>query len=318
MSPIAVFGETLVDQFDSGPVVGGAPFNVARHLAAFGLAPLMLSAIGEDAAGQAVRAEFDRYGLARDGLQQGARHPTGVVDVQMQPGGGHRFLIREASAWDFIDGRAVAALGAGLRPGGWLYFGTLALRSAVSRATWEALARAHAGPVYLDLNWREGQVSRETACQAMARADVLKLNDEELAMVLAWLGHEGAAPVPGGDAEAGPGGRPAPGVQALMQAFALRTLVVTCGAAGYLAFDAQGCRIAQGRGTRALALVDTVGAGDAFSAVVLAGLVRGWPLAQTLARANGFAGRICEQRGAVPADLAAYATWTAGWGLGAR
>ncbi|QDL36874.1 hypothetical protein EUB48_05895 [Rhodoferax sediminis] len=181
MTRVAVFGEMLVDRFESGPVVGGAPFNVARHLAAFGHAPLMLSAVGVDEHTALVMREFDRYGMRRDGVQITPDHPTGVVDVQTAPDGGHRFSIRFGSAWDFIEETPARAAATALDPAGWLYAGTLALRSPVSRAAAWAVLRSHPGPVYLDLNWREGQVPREVVLQAIDLADVLKVNDEELA-----------------------------------------------------------------------------------------------------------------------------------------
>lgn len=298
---VAVFGEMLVDEFPTGPVVGGAPFNVARHLAAFGHSPLMLSAVGRDATADLVMAEFTRYGMATSGAQLAPRHATGVVDVQMAPDGSHRFHIRRDCAWDVVETGPALAAAAALDPRGWLYSGTLALRSPVSRATGLALMRAHPGPRYLDLNWREGHVTRDVALEALGLADVLKVNEEELAMLCEWLG-----------------GRTAPasvdvGARFVLDRVALRTLLVTCGAVGSVAFGADGMRLAEAPARVVTQLVDTVGAGDSFSAVVLAGLLRGWDMAATLARANEFAGHICEVRGAVPPQLAAYQAWTAGW-----
>ncbi|MDB5872296.1 MAG: fructokinase [Ramlibacter sp.] len=297
----AVFGEMLVDQFATGPVVGGAPFNVARHLAAFGHAPLMLSAVGRDDTAQLVMAEFTRYGMEPDGVQIAPLHPTGVVDVEMAADGGHRFHIRSDCAWDAIEaGPALAAMAA-VEPGGWLYSGTLALRSPVSRATGLALMRGHAGPKYLDLNWREGHVAREVALEAIGLADALKVNEEELAMLCQWLGGQAAA------ASVGEAAR------FVLERVALRLLLVTCGAEGSVAFGSDGARIADAPAKPGVQVVDTVGAGDSFSAVVLAGLLRGWDMGTTLRRANDFAGHICEVRGAVPAQLAAYGPWTESW-----
>jgi fructokinase len=297
---VAVFGEMLVDEFPTGPVVGGAPFNVARHLAAFGHAPLMLSAVGRDATAELVMAEFARYGMAADGVQA-TPLATGVVDVHMAADGGHRFHIRKDCAWDVIETGPALAAAAALDPGGWLYSGTLALRSPMSRAAGLALLRAHAGPKFLDLNWREGHVTREVAMQAMALADVLKVNEEELVMLCEWLGDRTASASV--DAAA----------RFVLEHLALRTLLVTCGATGSVAFGADGTRAAEAPARQGLHLVDTVGAGDSFSAVVLAGLLRGWDMATTLERANEFAGHICEVRGAVPPDLHVYRAWTADW-----
>jgi fructokinase len=302
MSPVAVFGEMLVDQFDSGiAVIGGAPFNVARHLAAFGHAPLMLSAVGQDAAAQLIMSEFERYGMRRDGVQVTPSHPTGVVDVRTDAPGGHQFFIRTGSAWDVIEAAPAHAAMRGLAGDAWLYSGTLALRHAVSRNTGLALLRSHAGPKYLDLNWRAGHVSPDVALQAVGLADVLKVNEEELAMLAGWLGLQGA---PDGIENC---------ANFVLRHLRLKMLLVTRGAAGALAFDSAGQRTGCDGSGREVQLVDTVGAGDAFSAVMLAGELRGWDVATALARATEFAGHICEVRGAVPPDLAAYQDWTASW-----
>ena len=302
MTRIAVFGEMLLDQFASGPVVGGAPFNVARHLAAFGHAPLMISAVGTDAHAQTVLAEMDRYAMQRAGVQVTPEHATGLVDVVMHANGDHQFSIRSNSAWDFIEASHAQTAASSLAPAGYLYAGSLALRSPTSRAAGLGLMHAHQGPIYLDLNWREGQVTQEVALQAIGLADTLKVNDDEFTMLCQWLGIAATAGLPQPDT-----------VRQLLRQLPLNLLVVTCGAEGAFAFDGEGHCIAQGRNTRAIQLVDTVGAGDAFSAVVLAGLLRGWDMETTLQRANTFAGHICETRGAVPVDLAKYQAWTADW-----
>lgn len=300
---ITVIGEMLVDQFDSGPVVGGAPFNVARHLAAFGHAPTMFSAIGADANGQLLLGEMDRYAMSSAGIQRTPHHPTGVVLVQMDSDGSHRFLISAACAWDHIELDPARSVVTPMHGSGWLYAGTLALRSPTTRATQLALMRSHRGPRYLDINWREGHVERDAAMQAVALADVLKLNEEELAMLCRWFG---TAP-PESSTPAAVAGA----ARELYGRLALDLLLVTMGPAGAIAVERNG--VTRCESPRPVHLVDTVGAGDSFSAVVLTGCLRGWNTPRTLERATEFAGRICEVRGAVPASLDSYAAWTAAW-----
>lgn len=301
MTSVAVFGEMLVDQFLFGAVAGGAPFNVARHLAVLGHAPLMLSAVGADANGELLLGEMTRFGMQRHGVQSSHR-PTGSVDVHMAANGDHRFQIQSDSAWDFIEEAPVRAVVAGVESSSWLYAGTLVLRGAVSGATALALMRAHPGHIFIDLNWRENHVPVPLALKALKLADVLKVNAEELAMLCQWLGVPAAA-----------GEAPSVSARKLLQRLPLELLLVTCGAEGALAFDGLGCCLADGRDTRPVVLVDTVGAGDSFSAVVIAGLLRGWDMTTTLARANSFAAHICELRGAVPQDLNDYSRWTTCW-----
>lgn len=303
MNEIAVFGEMLVDRFPGGWVVGGAPFNVARHLAAFGLNPLMLGAIGTDDDGALVQREFERYGMRCSGVQVLQDRATGVVDVHLGADGSHRFVIRPDAAWDHAATEpARAAMDPSSR--GWLYAGTLALRSPVSRRTQLALMREHKGRIFLDINWREGDVDPEVASVAATLAHVIKVNEDELPMLCRWF----SLPQPAaGHGEAAL----ADAAMALLRKLSLRMLLVTLGPRGALCAQKRGVTRATPR--RAVQLVDTVGAGDAFAAVALGGLCMAWDTATSLQRAVDFSGRICEVRGAVPADMKAYGEWTAGW-----
>ena len=102
-SPVAVLGEALVDEFHDGPVAGGAPFNVARSLAALGAPTLFISRIGaDDDNGRLVLESARRYGLDSAGLQRDLQHATGRVSVH-ESAAGHRFEIHGDAAWDHID-----------------------------------------------------------------------------------------------------------------------------------------------------------------------------------------------------------------------
>jgi fructokinase len=100
-----------------------------------------------------------------------------------------------------------------------------------------------------------------------------------------------------------------------MQRFSLARLIVTRGASGYAAYDALGRRIAHGEGEPVARLVDSVGAGDAFSAAYLALQSAGRPLAASLAAANRYAAAICAKRGALPEDLEFFRAWRGSLGL---
>jgi len=298
-SVIALLGEALVDRLPCGPVAGGAPLNVARHLQALGLSPLLISRLNPtDPAGQLVLQALQRAGMRCEGLQFDTRHATGVVEVQMTtPGGEHRFLIQPDAAWDHLQAEPALAAVHEAEPA-WLYFGTLAQRHATAR---EAICRVagRPGPLrYLDLNLREG-VGPALALDALAMADWLKVNEEELACLLRWAGLAGLA-----------------GLKALpelMQRFGLQRLILTRGARGYASFDAQGVLLAEGGGPLLeRPLVDTVGAGDAFSACLLAACLQGKAWAAALALANRFAAALCGQAGASPSDPASfYPPWRA-------
>lgn len=291
-SPICVFGEVLFDRFPDGhEVLGGAPFNVAWHLAAFGEHPLLVSAVGADAEGERVRAAMRDWGMDERALQTDPEHPTGAVAVSLT-GGEPSYDILADVAYDHV--RPVADdLGCAL-----LYHGTLALRGAESAQTLESLRTGCAGQVYLDVNLRSPWWSREQALALVDAADWVKLNRDELALLSS----------PGEATAAGYGQRAA----AFRAAHGLAGVILTLGADGALACTADQPPV-QVQPPPRTQVVDAVGAGDAFAAVSILGIRRGWPLAVLLERAQGFAARIVGQRGAIAADRALYAPFIAEW-----
>ena len=303
---IVVFGEALVDDFITEQVVGGAPFNVARHLGAFDAAPLMLTRIGSDANGATVRAEFARFGMRDDGLQVDPVAPTGRVIVERSEGA-HRFIILPDQAYDHIEaGPALAAL-ARCAPAT-LYFGTLAQRASDSRDALFQVFAATPARRFLDLNMRADQVSERCVFASLQQGDIVKVNEDELRALFTWY-TDLPADV---DAAIMADARVLDACAALILQFSLTGLIVTLGARGAVYFGSDGVRV-DAAPAAALTLVDTVGAGDAFSAIFLLGSARGWPLATTLARANEFAAAICAISGAVPGDNTFYQPWIARW-----
>jgi len=305
---IAVFGEALVDDFITEQVVGGAPFNVARNLAAFGAATLMVTRIGADKNGALMRSEFTRFGMSEAALQIDPQEATGRVVVERSQGA-HRFIILPDQAYDYVEAAPALAALAAAQPQV-IYFGTLAQRHETSRASLRALLEASPACRYLDLNVREGQVTERIAHESLHLADIVKVNEDELQDLFRWYTHT----PPGSVAVGSPA--MADACLTLMRTFALQEMIVTLGPRGAIHISAEGsvtAAEAHSAGRAPVHIVDTVGAGDAFSAVFLLGQQQGWPLALTLARANAFAGAICGISGAVPGDLAFYAPWIACW-----
>jgi fructokinase len=299
-----LFGETLVDDFSTGQVVGGAPFNVARHLAAFMAPQLMITRVGADANGEAVQAEFERFAMDRAGLQRDPIEETGRVLVERGPGG-HRRTLLPNQAYDYIDaGQALAALDR--VQAGVLYFGTLGQRAPASRAALEALFQATRVPRFFDLNLRPGQADPLLVKRALQAANIVKLNEDELQALLGWYLPERADPALAPD-------QLQDACRQLLAMFSLDALILTLGHRGSAWFGADGASIVNRDNPAPPFVIDTVGAGDAFAAIFLLGQLRGWALATTLARSNEFAGAICAVAGAVPRDLGFYDQWVGRW-----
>lgn len=282
-----LFGEVLFDEFQDGSaVLGGAPFNVAWHLQAFGLVPLLISRVGEDELGRELLGRMHAHGLDTRGIQRDPHHPTGRVRVLLDEGQ-PLFSILPDQAYDYIAQDALPDIGeAGCAL---LYHGSLALRHTVSREALERL-RETGLPVFIDINLRPPWWERDAVETLLHGGRWLKLNNDELAELT------GADP--------GDGTALLEGAEHLRAQFGLQTVIVTRGAAGVLAVTADGQ--VQSSAAAVPVLADTVGAGDGFSAVMLLGIARGWSLATTLHRAAGFAAALCAIRGAVPADTALY------------
>ena len=300
-----VFGEALVDDFVTEQIVGGAPFNVARHLAAFMAPQLMITRIGNDKNGAVVHGEFERFAMSDAGLQIDKMEETGRVIVE-RSSRGHRFTILPGQAYDFINPEQALAALESVEPAA-LYFGTLAQRSARSRDTLHALLDASNATRFLDLNLREGQFDERCVFHSMHAADLAKVNEEELQNLFGWYLdiRPSAPPMTADEVRAA--------CALLVQMFSLEGLIVTLGHRGSVYFGADGQVISNRDNPAPPFVIDTVGAGDAFAAIFLLGRMRAWPLETTLARANEFAAAICAVAGAVPGDLAFYDKWAARW-----
>ncbi len=283
-----VFGEVLFDCFPDAEVLGGAPFNVAWHLAAFGAGPLFVSRAGEDELGRRIESAMRTRGMTTAGLQRDAVHATGSVQVTLADGEPSYDIVADR-AYDFIDADALPASA----DGALLYHGTLALRGAESASALEQL-KTRTDAVFLDVNLRDPWWSREAVIAELDGARWVKLNADELAQL-----------APAGD---GPESRAA----ALIERHGLDHAYVTLGAEGAFALTADGQR-GQIRPAGSVEVVDAVGAGDGFASVLILGLLRDWPLDRTLARAQDVASAIVGRRGATVADDTFYTDFVRTW-----
>jgi len=288
-----VFGEVLFDCFAEEAALGGAPFNVAWHLRGFGLDPLFISRIGEDKLGAQVVSAMERWGMDTSGLQRDPEYPTGRVEVQLQDGQ-PRYEILPEQAYDYIRPPAVEALHGAGRPAQ-LYHGTLAARNGVSEATLGALRGATTAPVFVDVNLRPPWWDLAKVTEIVQGAACIKLNENELELIE----------------------RQDPGTDARTRALYLKeragaeVVLVTQGEAG--AFVLTACAHYRVEAQPVDLLVDTVGAGDGFSAVAILGLLNGWPWERILERAAAFSARICGYRGAIREDRGFYEQAMEGW-----
>jgi fructokinase len=275
-------GEILWDLLPAGPQLGGAPANFAYHAAALGGRGAVASCVGDDDRGREILERLDGLGVDRAAVALDSEHPTGTVTVEVDADGRPHYTIHENVAWDFI--RPDEALWHLAVTADAVCFGTLAQRSAVSRATIaQFLEHTLAGCLRIfDINLRQSYYDRAVLEHSLEHADVVKLNDEELPVVSRLLD------LPGPADEA---------LSALLKNHSLRLVVLTKGAAGSVLISPQGTSSLPGESVK---VVDTVGAGDAFTAAVALGLLEGASLEAVHRRAARLAAFVCSQSGATP------------------
>lgn len=289
---VMILGEVLGDVFPEQTIIGGAPYNVARHCHAFGLDVHLLTAVGKDALGQRILDEMQDSGLSTKGVQQHAKLPTGQVNVHFEQHG-HRFEILDNQAYDALDWLPVEALTEQYSPE-LVYFGTLALRHAPMQAVAEQwLKRCHSATVFCDINLRAPWYDKTTIKLALQAANILKINHEELPEVCKLLG---LPDEPDLNAQA----------RQLLETFNLSEMFVTCGEQGSFWVDEHGSNFREAPVPLQAPFVDSVGAGDAYTAIVIRGLLADMPRQTMLTDAAKFAAAICGIRGAVPDSAAFY------------
>lgn len=296
---VVIFGEVLFDDFPDGAVLGGAPFNVAWHLQAFGMHPVVISRTGNDAQRERIIDNMQRWGMDTIGMQSDPLHPTGRVAVH-EDDHGHRFEILAEQAYDYIHPTIARMVELSVHPR-LLYYGTLAQRNKVSRRALAALLRSASVPRLLDLNLRAPWYDTRLINRSLESADIVKMSQEELVVLAKSLRLRGEDPVAHGDA--------------LVKRFALDRILVTCGDEGSWLLDKQGMLARESAEVGDIKVIDTVGAGDAFSAVYITGMLLDWPIYITMQRASTFAAAVCGVRGATPQDPAFYDRFRNAWGV---
>ena len=282
--PIAVgLGELLWDMLPKGKQIGGAPFNFARHCNQLGLEGFPVSQIGIDELGNETVSLLKDWGITPDFVSRDPQHETGTVNIRLDNQGKPNYEIRDDAAWDFIQHNLLLEQ---LAPKvDIVCFGTLAQRSDASRSTiYSFLDRMSSDAIKLfDVNLRQHFYSIGSIEASLERASILKLSDEELPVLKNAFSLSGSVEVQ---------------LSELKNRFELKLIAYTRGAEGSLLIDGSGTDDHPGT---TITTIDTIGAGDSFSATLCAGLLQGLTLAPLNENANQVAAYVCSQRGATPA-----------------
>jgi fructokinase len=278
---VVAVGEVLWDEFPDGARLGGAPANFAVHCAGMGARATLVSRVGQDDRGREALDLLRGRGLGVDFVQRDPERPTGRVRVTLQDGR-PAYEIVEGVAWDAVQWEPrllPLAQAADV-----VCFGTLAQRNEQSRETLRRFVAACGAACLrvLDINFRQNYHSDEVVRESLRLADVLKLSDEEVPILRGYLrgvGDDGAF------------------LNGVRERFQVETVVLTLGA--------QGCRVLGPEGDLRVAatprqVVNTVGAGDAFTAAFVLHRLAGRDAFTCADRANRAGGYVTTQDSGTP------------------
>lgn len=276
-------GELLWDLFPDGPRLGGAPFNVIANLRRLGHPAALVTAVGDDHLGRDALAAADALGVEATFVSVALDLPTGTVAVAPDPVTGHRFTIASPAAYESIgDGDALIGRLAAWDPDA-LVCGTLAQRFAgVRELTQRVAAEIRPGYRLYDVNLRDGCWTPELVLDLLGDASIVKLNESEAYVVAGLLATTATASALG---------------KALAARFGITTVCITRGPDGATLWSDGAERSVGGI---PVDVVDTVGAGDAFAAGLLHGLLAEDPLEATLEVANRLGALVVSRPGALP------------------
>jgi fructokinase len=277
---VIAFGELLWDLLPSGAQLGGAPANFALRVQSLGLPVALVSRIGKDPLGEEALAILSHAGLDTSYIQVDDQAPTGSVQVTLDASGNASYSITKGVAYDFIQlPQPLKDLASKVDV---ICFGSLVQRAISSQTSlYDLLQLAPKATKIVDINLRKDCFTSETVEGSLRSADILKLNSDEVAPVCEMLG----LPVLEPELFAG----------AMCERFSLSHVLVTRGADGVYGYKSDGEEVTI-PGYK-VAVVDTIGSGDAFTAGFVSKLLVGAPFGECCDFGNRLGAAVAQKKG---------------------
>lgn len=278
-STLICFGEVLWDVLPTEKIAGGAPMNVAYHANNLGLSAKMISRVGADELGKELINFLNGKGVSTQFVQTDPMFPTGIVNVSLDAKGSPSYEIVQPVAWDYIQ--PDETLYDIVKTADALVFGSLACRSEQSKNTLLELLELAPLRVF-DVNLRHPFFSKSLLETLLSKADFVKMNDEELAIITDWndiKGNETAQ------------------MERLKEKYDLDLILLTKGAKGAACMDDTGYHEHSGFPVK---VFDTIGSGDAFLAAFLSKKLSGAGTEECLAFACALGALVATKQGGTP------------------
>lgn len=278
MKHILCFGEILWDAFGEEKVAGGAPMNVARHLVQQHMNVLFASRVGKDTSGDGLVSFLKESGLYSELIQTDEVLPSCEVTVSLDEAGVATYIIPEPVSWDNIQ--TEPALTKAATQAAAIVYGSLACREEATKDTLLNLLQETTALKVFDVNLRPPHYTLSIIETLVAGADVVKMNEEEAALLIG-----------------GSSNTVKENIIEFQKKYHPKTICVTRGEHGAMAwhdhefYEHPGCPVS---------VVDTVGAGDAFLATFVTGLLKNEPMQKLIEKACAVGSFVAGKRGANP------------------
>jgi len=286
MKNITAIGEVLFDNYPDYKKLGGAPFNFAYHINKLIGNVTFISAVGNDEEGIEIINFMKQCGMNISNIQIN-NYRTGLVNVNLNNEKIPTFEILENRAYDFIESNKIKMS----KDNDLFYFGTLAQRSSASRTVIQQLL-INQRKVFYDVNIRQNYYSKEILNESLHKSDIVKLNKEELEVILDLFKFGKTNFIEQDSLK-------------VMNQFGIEILIVTLGKDGSIVI---GDKISY-QNKKVNSVIDTVGAGDAYSAMFAAAILKNKDIDLCNKLAVEFAADICQVEGAVPSDDKIYKSY---------
>jgi fructokinase len=277
---VCCFGEILWDVLPTGKQPGGAPMNVGLHLKNLNIDVALISRVGNDDFGQELKSFVNNKKCSTEWIQTDSKFSTGKVLANVSDKSEVKYEILQPVAWDFIEATPDTIKIA--KNASVFVFGSLACRQEISRKTLLSLLQETNALKIFDVNFRSPHYNKELVEALLHKADVVKMNKDELLEISSWYSGNGSI---------------TDHAEYLKNKFALQKIIITLGAEGALLVDNSGVHKSK---VYKVKIKDTIGSGDSFLAGIIKNLLSDKPTEDMINYACALGALVAQHEGANP------------------